>query len=59
MKKFILTIFLFVASYAINAQTLTLKIGPTFSKIDWKNSMATNNSFDKKYFGHITTLRKA
>lgn len=56
MRKTIVTLILFNLLFMVaESQTVGLKIGPVFSKIDWYNSLATDNTvFEKGYIGFMT-----
>jgi len=54
-KRFLFTLFILVTA-GCYSQTLNLRGGPTFSSLNWENSLVTNNQFDKNYTGFDVML---
>ena len=51
MKTKALAIFFVVITTCSYSQTLNLRVGPSISSLDFKNSMVTGNQFDKSMIG--------
>ncbi len=55
-RKLLITFLICLSFQFTSAQSVKLTLGPTFSKMEWKNSMSNNTLFDENYTGFTSML---